>query len=228
MHTSEDRLKEKLRKSKALLFDMDGIVTDTMPWHCSSWIKAFADFFQINVSESEIYEREGEKSEKSVKDILTKHTIEFNDKKISDFLKYKSDIFKASKKLPLFKDMDKLLLYLKQYKMLALVTGTPMHELENGFPENIFNLFDTVVTSTDISNGKPHPEPYLTALTNLNIKDNNALVVENAPYGIQSANSARIEVLAIPTSLPAYKLKDATYICPNHQYFYNLIYSEVK
>jgi len=228
MYTSENRLKEKLRKSKALLFDMDGIVTDTMPWHCSSWIKAFADFFKINVPESEIYEREGEKSEKSVTDILTKHAIKCNDKKIDDFLKYKSDIFKASKTLPLFKDMDKLLLYLKQYRILALVTGTPMHELENRFPENIFNLFDTVVTSTDISNGKPHPEPYLTALTDLNIVASDALVVENAPYGIQSANSAHIEVLAIPTSLPIEKLKDATYACPNHKYFYNIIYSEVK
>jgi len=228
MHDSEQKLKEKLRKSKALLFDMDGIVTDTMPWHCSSWIKAFRDFFHINVSENEIYEREGEKSEKSVKEILTKHNIISDDKEISIFLKYKSEIFTKSQNLPLFKDMGRLLLYLKKYKILALVTGTPMHELKGGFPERIFNLFDIVVTSTDTSKGKPHPEPYLKALAHLNIMNHDALVIENAPYGIESAISAKIEVIAIPTSLPVNKLKNATYICSNHQHFYNLIYSEVK
>src|SRR5690606_18525803 len=92
---------------------------------------------------------------------------------------------------------------------LALVTGTARHEVHKILPDTIFNLFDVVVCGTDVQNGKPHPEPYLTALKKLNLNGKNAIVIENAPFGIRSAKAAGISCFAIETSLPKKFLKQA-------------------
>jgi beta-phosphoglucomutase len=60
-----------------------------------------------------------------------------------------------------------------------------------------------------VQNGKPHPEPYLKALQKLSLKPSQAIVFENAPFGIRSAQSAGLVCLALETSLPRAFLKKA-------------------
>ncbi|EKD27827.1 MAG: HAD hydrolase, family IA, variant 3, partial [uncultured bacterium] len=118
-------LLEKLKKAKCILFDMDGIITDTMPRHCDSWITSFKNFFNIDVTREEIYKREGEKSEKSVKEILIKYKVEnIDDKIIKDFLGYKCKMFNNLGDMPLFDGILDALIFLKRNKkLLGLVTG---------------------------------------------------------------------------------------------------------
>ena len=89
------------------------------------------------------------------------------------------------------------------------MTGTARHEVHQILPAEIFNLFEVVVCGTDVQNGKPHPEPYLKALKKLKIKAKDAIVIENAPFGIRSAKAAGINCLALETSLPKKFLKQA-------------------
>ena len=49
---------------------------------------------------------------------------------------------------------------------------------------------------------RPHPEPYLRSLQRLKIKPKDAVVIENAPFGILSAKQAGMACLALETSLP--------------------------
>ena len=65
------------------------------------------------------------------------------------------------------------------------------------------------VCGCDVQNGKPHPEPYLKALTKLNVSPKEAVVFENAPFGIRSAKAAGLFCIALETSLPASYLKGA-------------------
>lgn len=59
-----------------------------------------------------------------------------------------------------------------------------------------------IVTGNDVKHGKPHPEPYLRSLQRLKIKPKDAVVIENAPFGILSAKQAGMACLALETSLP--------------------------
>ena len=68
---------------------------------------------------------------------------------------------------------------------------------------------EVIIPSDELKYGKPHPEPYLVALKKLKIRPSEALVVENAPNGIKSANGAGIRCIAIETSLPKSYLKGA-------------------
>ena len=70
---------------------------------------------------------------------------------------------------------------------------------------------DTMVTAFDVKFGKPHPEPFLIGLKKAgNLQPNQAIVIENAPLGIESAHSAGIFVIAVNTGpLPDLALKEA-------------------
>ena len=61
----------------------------------------------------------------------------------------------------------------------------------------------------NVKKGKPHPEPYLKAAEALSLKPAQCLVVENAPFGIESAKRAGMFCVAVATSLPKEYLKGA-------------------
>ena len=79
-------------------------------------------------------------------------------------------------------------------------------------PIYLQRLFQVIITGDDVKIGKPDPEPFLRALDTLGIVADEAVVVENAPCGIQSAKAAGITCLAIETSLPRSYLQDADYV----------------
>lgn len=65
------------------------------------------------------------------------------------------------------------------------------------------------VTATDISNGKPHPEPYLRGASKLGVAADRCLVVEDVPAGIRAGKSAGMRVAALRTTLDDHVLREA-------------------
>ena len=69
---------------------------------------------------------------------------------------------------------------------------------------------ERMVTAFDVRHGKPHPEPYLKGLEKAGVKAAEAMVVENAPLGVQAAVAAGIFTAAVNTGpIPAEKLREA-------------------
>ena len=185
-----------------VIFDMDGVITDTMPYHFRVWKDIFARE-GIHVTHEDIYKREGQKGIESLKELFSEKGKVFNVLRARALLKEKEEIFKVVFKRRFLVGSRSFIrsLHKRGFK-LALVTGSSRHEAVKLLPEDLFKLFDVTVCGCDVRNGKPHPEPYLTALKKLNIKPRDAVVIENAPFGIRSAKAAGIRCLAIETSLP--------------------------
>jgi HAD superfamily hydrolase (TIGR01509 family) len=59
--------------------------------------------------------------------------------------------------------------------------------------------FDVTVAGDEVAQGKPHPEPYLTACRRLGVDPADAVVVEDAPNGVLSAEAAGCPVVVVPT-----------------------------
>jgi HAD superfamily hydrolase (TIGR01509 family) len=59
--------------------------------------------------------------------------------------------------------------------------------------------FDAVITGDEVTCGKPHPEPYLTACKALGVSPDRAVVIEDAPSGIAAAEAAGCTVVAVPS-----------------------------
>jgi HAD superfamily hydrolase (TIGR01509 family) len=62
--------------------------------------------------------------------------------------------------------------------------------------------FDVVVTGDEVRDGKPHPEPYLTAAARLGVDPSRCVALEDSPTGIASAEAAGCVVVAIPHAVP--------------------------
>jgi beta-phosphoglucomutase-like phosphatase (HAD superfamily) len=101
----------------------------------------------------------------------------------------------------------------KKYNLKrVLVTGSGQPTLYGSLDKDFPCYFekDLMVTGYDVKFGKPHPEPYLLGLEKAGLKANEALAVENAPLGVQSAVAAGIYTIAVNTGpLPDKVLLDA-------------------
>jgi HAD superfamily hydrolase (TIGR01509 family) len=85
---------------------------------------------------------------------------------------------------------------------LALVTGSPRDKVEMMHRDNgLLGHFEVIVTDNDISNPKPHPEPYIRALERLGLEPGQCLAVEDSMRGVASAHAAGIPCIAVPNAL---------------------------
>lgn len=97
----------------------------------------------------------------------------------------------------------------KQDKKLALVTSTFKHILQGALSKHgMDELFDVVVTGTDVENLKPHPEPLLLAMERLNAVPADTIMIGDTEHDVAAANSAGVEsILFFPTE---------------HEFFYDI------
>ena len=195
---------------------MDGVITMSMPLHYRAWARVFAGI-GIKVSRFEVYRREGQKGLDSVMEISAKYGKPVTTAVAKELLLKKELFFK---KIVHTRFVPGARRFIKQCHhrglKTGLVTGTARHEVEKILPEALIKAFDVIVCGSDVRNGKPHPEPYLKALKALKIAGGEALVIENAPFGITSAVKAGVRCVAIETSLPRRYLKEADHVVRNY------------
>jgi beta-phosphoglucomutase len=200
---------KKVLTPDAVIFDMDGVIVDSMPYHFLAWYEALRPY-GVRVGCFDVYAKEGERWAKSLKDFLRKEGIVPSKKLLSEIFVFRQKIFKKYFKRFIFKDADQVLCALKNKGYsLALVTGTPDYEVRKILPRRIYRIFDVVVAGNNVKKGKPHPEPYLKASKMLKVEPGRCVVIENAPYGIESAKRAGMYCIAVSTSLPKEFLKTA-------------------
>jgi len=196
-------------RPRAIIFDMDGVIVDSMPYHFIAWYEALRPW-GIRVSCFEVYAQEGERWETTLRGLLKRERIKPTQKVLNAIFSLRQKIFKRYFKRCIFPGAYELLVDLrKQGFMLGLVTGSPLHEVQRILPVNLRRLFTAVVAGNQIKKGKPHPEPYLNAARLLGLGPGSCLVIENAPFGIISAKKAGMSCIAVSTSLPKEYLADA-------------------
>lgn len=205
-------MKKFPKKIEAVIFDMDGVLVDTMRYHVLAWQLA-CKRLGIRISGPEVYAREGEKYEVSGRDFLMKRYKNPTKSQIRDIIKVRKGILKKIVKPRLFPGVRSLvsILYKKELK-LALVTGTLCKEVSKLLPKDVLSKINVVISGESVTRGKPHPDPYLCALRNLKVSHRCAIVIENAPYGVKSAKKAGIFTIALTTSLPRGRLKGSDII----------------
>ncbi len=199
-------------KPRAIIFDMDGVIVDSMPYHFLAWYEALRPL-GVRVSCFEVYSREGERWDKTLKDLLEQRSIEPSKQVLRKLFSDRQKIFRKYFKRNIFKGVEEFLGCLKNNGYsLGLATGTPTQEIRKILPTRIKNLFDCIVAGNHVKRGKPDPESYVKTAHSLNVKPSECVVVENSPLGIKSAKSAGMFCIAVTTSLPKAYLRNADLI----------------
>ena len=199
-------------KPKAVIFDMDGVIIDSMPYHFLAWYEALRPL-GIRVSCFDVYSKEGENWRKTLKEFLERARIKPTEKILKGIFARRKKIFKKNFKRFIFKGAKEVLLCLKKKGyLLGLVTGTPSKEVKKILPTAIYRLFDCIVAGDDVKKGKPHPEPYLKAAKLMGFEPRECVVIENAPFGVESAKKAGMFCVAITSGLTREYLRGADVI----------------
>ena len=186
---------------KVVLFDMDGVLYNSMPNHLVAWQTSMA---QVNLpmTKADVYQYEGMRGYGIEKLIAKKYTgKEISDDEAVRRYEMKSSVFE---KQPRAEFMDGVKNLMKKIKsdglIIGIVTGSSQRPLiarvKNDFSE--FVSLDHIVTAFDVNRGKPYPDPYLMGLKKAgNFKPWEGIVVENAPLGVRSGVSAKIFTIAV-------------------------------
>jgi len=200
---------------------MDGVLFDSMPNHALAWSKAMSQF-GLSMTPTEAYLHEGRTGSDTV-NVVAQRIWGRNatDEEKEIIYKVKTDIFNTCPEAQPMPGAMELLRKVKAEGLrIVLVTGSAQASLLERLETHYPGMFTSglMVTGSDVKQGKPHPEPYLMGLQKANVRAEEAVVVENAPLGVQSAHSAGIFTIAVNTGpLPDGILKDsgADIIYPN-------------
>ena len=203
---------------------MDGVLFDSMPNHAYAWSHAMTDF-GLKMEPEEVYMNEGRTGHGTI-NILSNRYWGRNatDEEVQKIYDAKSALFNTlPEPQPMPGAMELLNKVRAQGLMRVIVTGSATHALldrVNAAYPDIF-LPELMVTAFDVKHGKPNPEPYLMGLKKANIQADEAIVVENAPLGVQAAHAAGIFTIAVNTGpLRDEVLKEAgaDIVLPSMQY----------
>jgi beta-phosphoglucomutase len=202
-----------MERKKGVIFDMDGVLVDAMPFHCKAIQKAAKNEVNIDIAERDVYLLEGMPGEDMVRELLRQkrysgHIQNASDSEFSDIdstaqriHKRKKEIFQQINASQPINGARELVSSLSCKK--ALVSGAAKQEVdsivEKYFGKEAFNI---VVSGEDLEEGKPSPDPFRTALTKMGLSESQAIVVENAPLGVKAANNAGIECIVTLNNTP--------------------------
>ena len=194
------------KQIKAILFDFDGVLADTMEGNFLAWRKAFKDY-GVDIKKEDYFPLEGMKLTEIARKISNKYNVQANPKTI---VKLKNEYYLKNHSFCFYpKVIEFIDLFKKNKNRLAVVSASPREKLNKTVPAEFLVKFDAIISEEDSKNGKPNPDPYLNAAKKLEISPAECLVVENAPLGIKSAKRAGMYCIAICSTLDKSFLSEA-------------------
>jgi HAD superfamily hydrolase (TIGR01509 family) len=214
-HDMPEEQRSRLKSTRAVIFDLDGVLLDSMHHYVTAWRSALAER-GIFPPEIDFYRREGERGAQSVLYFYTQAGRSCDDSEVQAVVNRMISLY-HSYPAPKANDSSFQLVSTLRNQGIktGLVTGSAREDVERKLTPDQLTLFDTVITQYDVDNGKPHPQPYLTALEALGCSADEALAIENAPFGIRSARDAGLLTIAITSTLPVEELSEADLVIDN-------------
>lgn len=191
-----------LHNKSAILFDMDGVLYDSMPNHSMAWSQAM-ERFGMHMTPHDVYLNEGATGHDTVVRIsLRDRGYEASEKEIDDIYGYKAQLFRS---MPEARVMPGALEVFRKAAAAGLkiliVTGSGQKNLIERVQRDYEGYItrDRMVTAFEVKRGKPYPDPYLKGLQIAGVPASEAVVVENAPLGIRASVAAGIDTIAVNT-----------------------------
>lgn len=183
-----------------LIFDMDGVVIDSNPYHKIAWgnflenkgiqhdDKFFDNVLSGRTGPSSLYIIFGDDLPEELMEVYLKEV----DENYQNILRQSEEVLAIE---GIYDFLEKV--RVNGYR-LGLATSAPPLNIKLGLEKlELEGIFEVVVGKVDVSHGKPHPEVYLTCIERLGLPPENCIVFEDSMAGIQSGLSAGMPVVGI-------------------------------
>lgn len=196
---------------KAAIFDLDGVIVDTVPIHFRAWKKMFLEYGKDFTFDDYKRKVDGIPRIDGAKAILT----DFSDEEIKKACDKKQEYFLEfikKVKISVYKSTLGLIKELKaNYIKVANISSSKNCKL---ILERIgvIDLMDVIVDGNDITKGKPDPQIFLMAAERLSVEPEVCLVFEDAVLGVEAAKRANMLCVGIDRYNEPKRLKKADII----------------
>lgn len=188
---------------RVVLFDMDGVLYDSMPNHAIAWQESMAKY-GIHMTADDAYATEGARGVDTIREMVRRQQHrEIDEAEAQKMYDLKSQTFHSLPEAPV---MPGILDLMRQIHASGLqcdvVTGSGQRPLISRILKDFGDYVDEahITTAYDVTRGKPLPDPYLMGLHKAgDLAPWQAVVIENAPLGVRSGHAARIFTIAVNT-----------------------------
>ena len=194
---------------RAILWDMDGTIVNSLPFHKHAWQETFAKRGE-DFTEEDFQWANGRRNEEIIPHFLKRSMPpeEVNiiaDEKEATFRRLVKDSVKA---LPGVIELIKSLAAAKY--QLAVVSSTPEENIELITKMlGIKKYFSLLINGDDVKEGKPSPQCFLLGAEKLGVEPKNCVVMEDAVVGVRAAKRAGMHCIAVANTCPREDIAEA-------------------
>jgi len=184
---------------KAVLFDLDGVLVDAREWHYDALNRALGLFgYTITRQEHDSFYNGLPTYKKLEKLTQEKQLPASLHNLIYDIKQNYTRRYVHSDTRPSF-DKHLMLKRLKNSGIKLAVCSNSIRESVEVMLKNamLLEYFDLLLSNQDVTQNKPHPEIYLTAMEKLSVRPEETIIVEDAPHGIESARASGAHVVVV-------------------------------
>ena len=195
---------EKLLQYKCLVFDLDGTLVDSMPFHYGAWVKAVEPFGFVPDREW-MYKHGGVPSHKIATILIKEHNLPFSDPHELAGIKTRHYL-ENIKNVEVYPVMKELLDYAKSHSIpMGIGTGTLRTNAEYIVGNTILkNYISVIVSADDVSNHKPHPDTFLKVAEAFNAEPSESAVFEDSFFGFEAAVNGGFNLIKIVNGVPQF------------------------
>ena len=199
---------------RAVLFDMDGVLYDSMGNHAVAWVQSMQKF-GIHMTADDAYATEGARGVDTIRYMVRQQKgIEISEAEAQEMYDEKSRIFHSMPEAPIMPGILSLMEQIDAAGIsIGVVTGSGQRPLIARILRDFgrFVAPEHITTAYDVPRGKPYPDPYLIGMQKAGgLSASEAIVVENAPLGVRAGIAAGCYTVAVNTGpLPDQVLLDA-------------------
>ncbi len=188
-------INEKLRRAKAFFFDLDGTLVDSEELHKLAYITILENDAPQLVEKFNYDELRGRTTKESLL------FLGLDDRQATELTLKKQNAYRtfvSEGKLRTIPLMEEIFKMLSSRGDVYIVTGSARETVKKVLKNlGLTDFVKGIIAAEDVTNSKPHPEPYIIAL-NLSQKNaDEAIVIEDSENGIKSATAAGIFTISI-------------------------------
>jgi len=199
-------------KTKAVIWDMDGVIADTGPYHFKAWQMIFQER-AVNFTRKDFNRQFGQRN-----DTIIRHTLgeQLLQNEVDAIAHEKEEAFRKliRQNVQSLPGAISLMKSLADYGFkIALASSAPMENIHLVTESlGINNCFQAIVYGREVTDGKPSPQAFLLAAEKLGVEPEHCIVIEDAIAGVTACKSAGMRCIAVTNTHPGDKLAEADLI----------------
>jgi HAD superfamily hydrolase (TIGR01509 family) len=196
---------------KAVIFDIDGTLINSVDLHANAWIEALKHFGH-EIAFHDLRSQIGKGGDQILHGLLPPEVIEQRGEEIKDF---RADLFKRSylPQVRAFPSVRQLFEHIRAAGQRAVLASSGNADEVEQYKEiaGIADLIDSATSSDDVERSKPFPDIFRAALAKLQgLSSDEAVVIGDTPYDAEAARNANMKSIGVLSGgFPEQALRDA-------------------